>query len=144
MFNFIPDAERLSQIFAQAIAPTFFLGAVAAFVSLMASRLSAVIARVQTLNAIADDDHPRVPLKADVERLRRRARLLNSGILASLRGGLCATLLLAILFVSEFFGLKYAYGAGLLFVISTFLLGFALFRFAQEARISLTEADEYR
>jgi hypothetical protein len=144
MLNFIPDAERLSQIFSQAIAPTFFLGAVAAFVSLMASRLSDVMVRVQTLNAITEDDHPRVPLKADIERLRRRARFLNSGILASLRGGLCATLLLAILFVSEFFGLKYAYGAGLLFVISTFFLGFALFRFAQEARISLSEADEYR
>jgi Protein of unknown function (DUF2721) len=144
MPNFIPDMERLSQIFSQAIAPTFFLGAVAAFVSLMASRLSAVMVRVQTLNAITDDDHPRVPLKADVERLRRRARLLNSGILAALRGGLCATLLLAILFASEFLGLKYAYGAGLLFMLSTFLLGFALFRFAQEARISLAEADEYR
>jgi hypothetical protein len=144
MFSFVPDAERLTQIFSQAIAPTFFLGAVAAFVSLMASRLSAVMVRLQTLNAITDDEHLRIHLKADVERLRRRARFLNSGILASLRGGLCATLLLAILFVSEFFGLKYAYGAGLLFVISTFLLGFALFRFAQEARISLSEADEYR
>jgi len=144
MFSFVPDAERLSQIFSQAIAPTFFLGAVAAFVSLMASRLSAIVARLQTLNAITDDEHGRIHLKADIERLRRRASLLNSGILASLRGGLCATLLLAILFVSEFFGLKYAYGAGLLFVISTFLLGFALFRFAQEASISLSEADEYR
>ena len=144
MLNFIPDAERLTQIFSQAIAPTFFLGAVAAFVSLMASRLSAVVERMQTLNAITEDDHPRMPLKTDVERLRHRARLLNSGILASLRAGLCATLLLALLFVSEFFGLKYAYGAGLLFVISTFLLGFALFRFAQEARIGLSEADEYR
>jgi hypothetical protein len=144
MFNFIPDAERLSQIFSQAIAPTFFLGAVAAFVSLMASRLSAVMVRLQILNAITDDDHARVYLKADVERLRRRARFLNSGILASLRGGICATVLLAILFVSEFFGLKYAYGAGLLFVISTFLLGFALLRFAQEARISLGEADEHQ
>lgn len=144
MPDFIPDMERLSQIFSQAIAPTFFLGAVAAFVSLMASRLSAVMVRVQTLNAITDDDQPRVRLKADVARLRRRARLLNSGILAALRGGLCATLLLAILFASEFLGLKYAYGAGLLFMLSTFLLGFALFRFAQEARISLAEADEYR
>ena len=100
--------------------------------------------RLQTLNAITDDEHLRIHLKADIERLRRRARFLNSGILASLRGGICATVLLAILFVSEFFGLKYAYGAGLLFVISTFLLGFALFRFAQEASISLSEADEYR
>jgi hypothetical protein len=144
MLDFVPDVERLSQIFSQAIAPTFFLGAVAAFISLMASRLSAVMARVQTLNAITDDDEPRIPLRADVERLRRRASLLNSGILASLRGGICATLLLAILFVTEFFGLRYAYGAGLLFVTATFFLGFSLFRFAQEARISLNEADEYR
>ena len=47
--------------------------------------------RLQTLNAITDDDHSRVHLKADIERLRRRARFLNSGILASLRGGICAT-----------------------------------------------------
>ncbi len=144
MPNFIPDAQRLSEIFSNAIAPTFFVGAVAAFVSLMTSRLSTVIERIRTLNAIADEDQARAHLKVDLERLRRRARFLNSGIVASLRGGLCATLLLAILFVSEFFGLKYAYGAGLLFVISTFFLGFALFRFAQEARISLSEADEYR
>jgi Protein of unknown function (DUF2721) len=144
MLDFIPDAQRLSQIFSQALAPTFFLGAVAAFVSLMASRLSAVIERVRALNAIPEDDHARAHLKADLERLRRRARFLNSGILAALRGGLCATLLLANMFATEFMGLKYAYGAGLLFVIATFFLGFALFRFAQEARISLSETDEYQ
>jgi hypothetical protein len=62
---------------------------------------------------------------------------------ASLRGGLCATLLLTILFATEFLRLKYAYGAGLLFMTATLFLGFALFRFSQEARISLSEADEY-
>jgi Protein of unknown function (DUF2721) len=143
MFEFIPDTQRLSQIFSQATAPTFFLGAVAGFVSLMASRLASVIERSRTLNAIADDDYARAHLKADLERLRRRARLLNSGILASLRAGLCATLLLANIFVTEFLGLRYAYGAALLFVIATFFLGFALYRFAQEARISVGEADEY-
>jgi hypothetical protein len=144
MLDFIPDTQRLAQIFSQAVAPTFFLGAVAAFVSLMASRLSAVMERVRTLNAIPDDDHARAHLKADLERLRRRARFLNSGILASLRGGLCATLLLAIIFVTEFMGLKYAYGAALLFILATSFLGFALFRFAQEARISLSETDEHQ
>jgi Protein of unknown function (DUF2721) len=143
MFDFIPDAARLSEIFSQALSPTFFLGAVAAFVSLMSSRLSAVMERTRTLNAIPEDDQSRAHLKADLERLRRRARLLNSGVLASLRGGLCATLLLAIVFATEFLGLKYAYGAGLLFMTATFFLGFALFRFSQEARISLSETDEY-
>jgi hypothetical protein len=68
MFEFIPDTQRLSQIFSQATAPTFFLGAVAGFVSLMASRLAAVIERSRTLNAIADDDYARAHLKADLER----------------------------------------------------------------------------
>lgn len=142
MLDFVPDTERLAKIFSQATAPTFFLGAVAGFVSLMAARLSAVMERIRTLNAISDDD-ARAHLKADRQRLRRRARLLNSGIVASLRGAVCATLLLAIIFLTEFMGLRYAYGAGLLFVIATFLLGFALVRFAQEAHISLDETDEY-
>ena len=144
MTYFIPDAQRLSQIFSNALAPTFFLGAVAAFVSLMSSRLSAVIERVRTLNAITDEDQTRVHLKVDLERLRRRARLLNSGILAALRGGVCATLLLAIMFIIGVLGLKHAYGAGMLFIIATGFLGLALVRFAQEARISLAEHDEYK
>jgi hypothetical protein len=143
MPSLIPDAQRLSEIFSNAIAPTFFLGAVAAFVSLMTSRLSAVIERIRALNKIADEDHARTRLKVDLERLRRRALFLNSGILAALRGGVCATLLLAIMFVTGFVGLKHAYGAGWLFIIATAFLGLALIRFAQEARIGLAEHDEY-
>ena len=143
MIDFIPDATRLSAIFSQALAPTFFLGAIAGFVSLMASRLSVVMERVRTLNAIGEDDPARAHLKQDLARLRRRARLLNSGILFCLYAGIFATALLGILFVTAFFGLKHAYGAPLLFLVATFLLGFALFRFAQDARISLTDADEH-
>jgi hypothetical protein len=141
--EFIPDAVRLSQIFSQATAPTFFLGAIAAFVSLMTSRLSVVIDRTRVLNAIPEDDQRRAHLRADLERLRRRAELLNAGILSSLRGGLCATLLLALIFLTEFMGFKYAYGAGLLFVVATYFLGVGLFRFAQEAKISVSAADEH-
>jgi len=143
MVEFIPDIQRLTQIFAQATAPTFFLGAVAAFVALMSSRLSTVIARIRFLNGIAGDDAARAPLKADVNRLRRRSRLLSSGISASIISGICATVLLAIVFASEFLGLKYAYGAGVLFILATVFLGNGLLRFAREARIELSEADEY-
>jgi hypothetical protein len=130
MPTFIPDVQQLSKIFSDAMAPTFFLGAVAAFVSLMTSRLSTVIERIRTLNAIADEDHARARLKIDLDRLRRRA-------------GVCATLLLAIMFIIGVLGLKHAYGAGMLFIIATCFLGFALMRFVQEARISLAEHDEY-
>jgi hypothetical protein len=142
MLELVPDAKHVSEIFSEAIAPTFFLGAIAAFVTLMDMRLSAVMQRVQTLNAIAENDPARAHLKGDLDRLRRRARFLNGGIVAALYGGLASTLLLALLFVAAFFNIR-AYGASVLFIVATFFLGFALLRFAQEARIGLTEADEY-
>lgn len=143
MLEIIPDIERLNQVFSHAIAPTFFLGAVAAFVSLMSSRLSAIVDRMRTLNAIPQGDPTRAHLKSDLDRLRRRAHLLNSGIYVSLGSGICATLLLAVIFASEFAGMRYIYGAGLLFLLATLMLGFSLFRFAQEARFGLSESDEF-
>jgi len=144
MLNYIPDAQQLAQIFSNAIAPTFFLGAVAAFITLMNSRLAAVIGRIQALNEISEEDDRRVRLKADIDRLRRRASYLISGIHSALYGGVCATILLAIMFITGFLGIKHAYGAGLLFIIATAFLGMALIRFAQEAHISLNEYDEFR
>lgn len=143
MLDFVPDIQRLTLIFSQATAPTFFLGAVAAFVSLMSSRLSMIVGRIRALNAIPEGDPERAHLKTDLERLRRRARLLSRAIVASLVSGICATALLAVVFTAEFFGLKYAYGAGLLFIVATVFLGAGLVYFAREARIGLSEADEY-
>lgn len=143
MLDFVPDAARLSGMFASATAPTFFLGAVAAFASLLTSRINGILDRVRTLNAIDEADLVRAHLKDDLDRLLRRARLLKDSLLAVLIAGVFATMLLAVLFVTAFLGFKYAYGAALLFLIATFLLGFALFRFAQEAHISIDEADEY-
>jgi hypothetical protein len=141
--HFMPDADRLARIFASATSPTFFLGAVAAFATLMTSRMSSTMERVRTLNAIKEDDQDRAHLKSDLNRLLRRAALLKSGIFASLVAGVCATVLLAVLFATEFFGLTYAYGAGILFTIATIFLGVALVRFAQEVSISLDEPDKY-
>lgn len=144
MLDFVPDAERLTKIFASATAPTFFLGAVAAFASLMTSKMQSIMDRVRTLNTIPESDHDRLHLKADLHRLMRRANLLKDGIQSVLTAGVFATLLLAILFATEFLGFEYAYGAGLLFLMATFLLGHALFKFAREVRISLDEADSYK
>jgi hypothetical protein len=129
----VPDIDRLTQIFSNAIAPAFFLGAVAAFVSLMMSRLAAVSDRIKAARALPDQDGAAFGSSMALGTLTRRARLLSDGIILSLGGGMCATLLLAILFASQFFGLHHAYGAAVLFIAATLLLGAALFRFAQEA-----------
>jgi hypothetical protein len=110
----------------------------------MNSRLLTVIGHIQDLNEISGEDHARAHLKAYIERLRRRASFLTSGINSALHGGVCATLLLAIMFTTGSLGFKHAYRAGLLFIIATAFLGLALIHFAQEARISITEYDEFR
>ena len=47
----IPNIDRLTQIFSNAVAPPFFLGAIAGFVSLMMSRLAAVNERIKATKA---------------------------------------------------------------------------------------------
>lgn len=139
----IPDLARLAQIFAQATAPAFFLGAVAGFVSLMSARLNTVVSRMQKLNQIGEDHPYRGQLMSDMTRLRRRARLLSDGISATLLSGLAATVLLAVLFLSELIGIHHAYGGAFFFIVATLALGWGLMRFFQEARLGLAEADEY-
>ena len=129
----VPDIDRLTQIFSNAIAPAFFLGAVAAFVSLMMSRLAAVSERIKVTTAHPAQAGSAAGSGMSSVTLTRRARLLSDGIILSLAGGICATLLLALLFASQFFGLRHVYGAAVLFIGATLLLGIALFRFAEEA-----------
>ncbi len=136
----VPTIEQLATLFSNAIAPAFFLGAVAAFISLMSERLRGVVSRARLLNAIPENSE-RAHLKVDIERLKRRASLLRNGILLSLCSGICSAVLLGIIFASGFFGLRHAYGAGLLFIFANLLLGGALIRFAQDATMDLNELD---
>jgi len=140
MLHFIPDPERLRTIFGLATAPAFFLGAIAAFVSLMSTRLADALQRLQAFKTMSGEDQKRQEQHG--ANLRRRARLLQQAIRVSLVAGLTATVLLADLFATEFFGYEHAYGAGLLFGISTVCLGIGLFRFAQEAWTGSSEIDE--
>ena len=138
----VPDIDTLAKIFSNAIAPAFFLGAVAAFVSLMMSRLAAVNERIRATRALPDQDSATAASSMALGPLTRRARLLNDGIILSLGSGICATLLLAILFGTQFIGFHHAYGAAILFVVATLLLGLALVRFGQEAWHARRELEE--
>jgi Protein of unknown function (DUF2721) len=100
---------------------------------LMMSRLTTVNARIKATRELPNRDGAAVGRRMALASLARRSRLLNECILLSLGGGVCATLLLAALFASQFFGLRHVYGAGILFFAATILLEVALFRFAQEA-----------
>src|SRR5258705_5738505 len=102
----VPDIDRLTQIFSNAVAPSFFLGAIAAFVSLMMSRLAAVNARINATRALPDQDRSAVGSSMALRPLTRRARLLNDGIILSLSGGGCASPPPSYPFPSPFFVLQ--------------------------------------
>jgi hypothetical protein len=138
----IPEITRLTHIFSHAVAPAFFLGAVAAFVALMTGRLTAVSERITSLRAKALRKDATSSDSARLDRLITRARMLSDGILLSLASGICATLLLAVLFASQFFKLSHAYGSAIMFIGATLLLGAALFRFAQETMSARRELEE--
>jgi hypothetical protein len=144
MDNLVPDAARLSQVMLEATAPAFVLGAVAGFVSILTGRMTSVVDRIRQLNDVSDNDSSRTHLKSDIPRLRKRAQLLNSATSLALASGMCTSLLLVVGFGSAFLRLQHAYGAGILFAVAVVLLGASLFRFGQEVRIGLSEADHYR
>jgi hypothetical protein len=51
---------------------------------------------------------------------------------------------LAVGFASAFLRLQHVYGAGTLFFVAVVLVGASLFRFGQEVKIGVNEADHYR
>jgi hypothetical protein len=137
------DPARLSEAISHATAPAFILGAVAGFVSILVSRITMVIERIRHLNDIADEE-PRIHLKSDLPRLRRRLVLLNNATRLALGSGVCTSLLLAVAFGCAFLGIEHVYGAASLFIVAVALLGASLFRFGQEVSIGISEADHYR
>jgi hypothetical protein len=67
-----PSIGQLSQIISQCAAPASLLGALAAFIAILISRLTRVIERTIVLNAIPDDGTVKRRLKTDLLRLMRR------------------------------------------------------------------------
>ncbi|HYZ61986.1 MAG TPA: DUF2721 domain-containing protein [Acetobacteraceae bacterium] len=142
--DMVPDAGQLAQVMSHAMAPAFVLGAAAAFVAILLSRIASVLERVRYLHEIADDDPVRGHLKADIPRLRQRARLLNSATYLVIWSGICTSLLMVLGFAAAFLRLRHEYGAALLFAASIGLLAMALYKFGQEVRMGLSESDHFR
>ena len=143
MLSDTPSVTQLSQVIGQVTAPAFLLGAVAAFTSVLISRMNRIIDRSQALNAVRDDDASKAHLKSDIPRLKRRAALLNSAILFSTVSAIITSLLVIVAFVCAFYNMPHEYAVALLFVIALGFFTVSLVYLAREARIALNELDHY-
>jgi uncharacterized protein DUF2721 len=137
-----PSVSQLSHVISQAAAPAFLLGALAAFIAVLISRLNRIIDRTIYLNGIAEDA-ARSRLKADLPRLIRRAAMLNRAIFWSVAASISISILIVVAFVSAFFQIQHERGVAILFIVSLAAFTVSLVDFAREVRIALSEFDHY-
>jgi Protein of unknown function (DUF2721) len=111
MITETPTVHQLSQVISQAAAPAFLLGALAAFIAVLISRLNRIIDRTIVLNGIPAEDTVRSRLKADLPRLMWRAKLVNRAILWAVIGSIAVTILVIVAFASAFFEIQHERGS---------------------------------
>jgi hypothetical protein len=138
-----PSVSQLSHVISQAAAPAFLLGALAAFIAVLISRLNRIVDRTVVLNGISNDDTVRNRLKADLPRLMRRAAMMNRAIFWAVVASIALTLLVIVAFVAAFLQLQHERGVALFFMISLGAFTISLVDFAREVRIALSELDHY-
>jgi hypothetical protein len=143
MISDTPSVSQLSQVISQAAAPAFLLGALAAFIAVLISRLNRIIDRTIVLNGIADDDTLKSRLKTDLPRLMRRAAMVNRAIFWAVIGSIAVTVLVIVAFASAFFEVRHERGVALLFMIALGAFTVSLVDFAREVRIALSEFDHH-
>jgi hypothetical protein len=138
-----PTVSQLSHVISQAAAPAFLLGAIAAFIAVLISRLNRIIDRTIVLNGISDDDTVKSRLKADLPRLMQRAAMMNRAIFWAVIGSIAVTVLVIVAFVSAFFEIQHERGVAILFVVALGAFTVSLVDFAREVRIALSEFDHF-
>jgi hypothetical protein len=136
-----PSIDQLGRIIGNVAAPAFLLGAVAAFISVVISRINSVIDRSQFLHGIRDDDDSRAYLKKDIPRLRRRAAMLNRALFCSVIAAIFTALIIVVAFISAMMNVAHEYGIAILFIVALLMFCAALIDLARETKIALHDND---
>jgi Protein of unknown function (DUF2721) len=128
--------DHLSSAISHATAPAFMLGAVAAFLSILITRLERVIDRHRELRGSGDvvAEEQRVVASKS---LRRRMKLLSRAIMFSVISAFVTAVLLVLSFLAGLLGLGHGAIVAIFFVIALVLMMLALADLAREVRIQI-------
>jgi len=143
MLNEVATAEQISRVISQATAPAFLLGAVAAFISVLITRMNRIVDRSNALSALPENDPGRSHLKAVLPRLKRRARLLNKAIEFAVLSGIFTTMLVIMAFAASFLSFRHEYGAAIMFSIALLFFAASLVALLFEVRAAWHDIDFY-
>src|SRR5262245_20556082 len=103
----VGTVDSLSQVIAHVVAPSFLLGAVAGFISVLFTRMTHILERLRILNEIPNEGDERSRLKADIPRLKWRAELVNRSMILCASSGIAAAVLIVVAFASALFGIQH-------------------------------------
>lgn len=131
-----PTITQLATVISQATAPAFLLGALAAFIAILISRLNRIIDRGVSSEANVND------LK-DKLRLKARAELISRAIMWAVASSIATALLLIVAFGIAFFNLPHEYGVGLLFVVALGAFTLSLINLAREVRLAVMDFEHF-
>jgi asparagine N-glycosylation enzyme membrane subunit Stt3 len=135
-------ADQISRVISQATAPTFLLGAVAAFISVLITRINRIVDRSNLLITIADDA-TNAHLKEALPHLKWRAKLMNKAIEFAIISGIFTILLVILAFISAILNFRHEYGAAALFAVALCFFVAALFTLWREVRAALRDLDQF-
>lgn len=131
-----PTITQLATVISQATAPAFLLGALAAFIAILISRLNRIIDRGVSSEANVND------LK-DKLRLKARAELISRAIMWAVASSIATALLLIVAFGIAFFNLPHEYGVGLLFVVALGAFTLSLINLAREVQLAVMDFEHF-
>jgi hypothetical protein len=117
------------------------VGAVAAFISVLITRMNRLADRSNALIAIPDDDPRWAHLKVVLPRLSQRARLMNRAIEFAVISGIFTTGLVILAFLSAFLRFRHEYGAGIMFIMALMSFAAALITLWREVRAALKDIE---
>lgn len=134
-----PTAD-ISQLIQLVVAPVFLLAGIGAFINAFAGRIGRIFDRSRKLEAAfpaTSDPQRHAAIRAELDILRRRARLAYLGIALDILAALLVCLLIAIAFAAHLLGFDIQGVVGGLFIAAMLALIGGLIAFLREVFVAV-------
>ena len=135
------QTENIARLIQLALGPVFLLSGVGITLSMLTTRLSRIVDRARTLEDQRErttDEERLKRIDRDLRVIWRRTRYINSAIGLSTISALLVTLVVTLLFASEFVPLGVGGAIAMMFVASMACLSSAFLMFLLEVRIAIS------
>jgi hypothetical protein len=133
------QTENVAKLIQLALGPVFLISGVGITLSMLTQRLARIVDRARKLEASREDpssEKKLVHIDEDLRVIFRRARHINAAIALSTTSALLTTLVVTLLFASEFMPLSVGGAIAVMFVASMVCLSTAFLMFLLEVRIA--------